>query len=86
MVVSAVDVASAARLMKIHVPDASVHAGRVKEMLEYFDILDRADVESDEIRPPQIGLEELRPDEARQSGVSVALHHARDGYVRAPKI
>lgn len=86
MVASAVDVESAARLMKIHVPDPSVHEGRVREMLEYFGILDMADVESDEIRPVQIGLEELRPDEARPSGVSVRLHHVRDGYVRAPKI
>lgn len=76
----------AARLMKIHVPDASAHAGRVKEMLEYFGILDAADVESDEIRPPRMGLRDLRPDEARRSGLSGALHHTRGGYVRAPKM
>ena len=80
------EIEAVARMMKIHVEDASVHAGRVREMLEYFGILDRARVESDRIRPRQISLKELRADEARPSGVAVPLHHTRDGYVRAPKM
>lgn len=73
-------------MMKIGLEDASAHAGRVQQMLDYFGILDRADTESDQITPREIGLDGLRPDEARAARMPGVLHHTRDGYVRAPKI
>ena len=52
-----------AELMKIDLDDHSEHVGRVKKMLEYFDILDQIDLSSEEITSQQKSLIELRKDE-----------------------
>ena len=36
-----------AKLMRIELDDHDVHMDRVQKMIEYFDILDKADVESE---------------------------------------
>ena len=43
------EITHVAKLMKIDLEDHSTHIKRVQKMLEYFDILDRANVESEEI-------------------------------------
>lgn len=80
------EIDAVARMMKIQVPDAEAHVERVQKMLDYFGVLDGADIESDQIRPTHVPLGSLRPDEARPSAVPSVLHHVRDGYVRAPKM
>ena len=42
-----------AKLMKIDLEDHGEHVGRVKKMLEYFDILDQIDLSSEEITSQQ---------------------------------
>lgn len=84
--VPAEEIDSIARMMKIQVSDAGAHASRVRKMLDYFSILDGADVEHDQIRPAHVPLGALRPDEARPSPPPRILHNTRDGYVRAPKM
>ena len=48
-----------AELMKIHLDDHADHITRVQKMLEYFDILDNANVESEEITAQEIDLNDL---------------------------
>ena len=52
-----------AKLMKIDLEDHDEHVSRVKKMLEYFDILDKIDLSSEEITSQQKSLDELRKDE-----------------------
>ena len=51
-----------AKLMKIDLDDHEEHVGRVKKMLEYFDILDQIDLSSEEITAQEKSLTELRKD------------------------
>ena len=46
--------------MKIDLEDHTEHVGRVKKMLEYFDILDQIDLSSEEIVSQEKALAELR--------------------------
>ena len=48
--------------MKIELEDHSEHVKRVQKMLEYFDILDEANVESEEIIVQETDMDELRDD------------------------
>ena len=51
------------KLMKIDVDDHSEYLEKVQTMISYFDILDSAGVESEEISMPEIPIEQLRNDE-----------------------
>ena len=51
------------KLMKIDVDDHSEYLEKVQTMISYFDILDSAGVESEEISMPEIPIEQLRDDE-----------------------
>ena len=51
------------KLMKIDVDNHSEYLEKVQTMISYFDILDSAGVESEEITMPEIPIEQLRNDE-----------------------
>ena len=77
-----------AELMKIDLDDHGEHVGRVKKMLEYFDILDQVDLSSEEITSQQKSLDELRKDEfiPYDKKLIESLKNFREHYVRAPKM
>ena len=56
------EISEVAKLMKIQLEDHSVHIKRVQKMLEYFSILDNANVESEEITVQETDLDKLRDD------------------------
>jgi len=60
------EISEVAKLMKINLEDHSVHINRVQKMLEYFDILDNANVESEEIIVQETDLGKLRDDKYNQ--------------------
>ena len=60
--VSEDEIANVAKLMRIDIDDHSLHIKRVQRMLEYFDILDKADIESVELLVQETELEKLRTD------------------------
>ena len=60
------EIANVAKLMRIDIEDHSVHIKRVQKMLEYFDILDSANVESEEIIVQETDLGKLRDDKYNQ--------------------
>ena len=76
------------KLMKIEVDDHSEYVDKVKKMISYFDILDSAGVESEEITMPEISIESLRKDEfiPFEDKLIEKMNHYKGTYVRAPKM
>lgn len=77
-----------ARLMKIELDDRSEHVERVQKMLAYFDILDRARVEDEQVTHREMSIDQLREDAHLQyPDRLIDLMRSRKGaYVRAPKM
>jgi aspartyl-tRNA(Asn)/glutamyl-tRNA(Gln) amidotransferase subunit C len=76
------------KLMKIDVDDHSEYLEKVKKMISYFDILDSAAVESEEISMSEISIEDLRNDEyiPFEDKLIEKMNHYKGTYVRAPKM
>jgi aspartyl-tRNA(Asn)/glutamyl-tRNA(Gln) amidotransferase subunit C len=77
-----------AKLMRIEVDDHLIHIDRVKKMIEYFDILDKAGIESQELIVQEQNLENLRKDEYMpyQEKLIDKLKNYKGTYIRAPKM
>ena len=75
------------KLMKIDIDDHSEYLEKVKKMISYFDILDSAGVESEEISMPEISIESLRKDEfiPFEDKLIEKMNHYKGTYVHAPK-
>ena len=82
------EISEVAKLMKIDLEDHSVHIKRVQKMLEYFDILDRANVESEEIIVQETELDKLRNDKhiPYDKNLLKFLKSYQGKYVKAPKL
>ena len=74
--------------MKIELEDHSEHVKRVQKMLEYFDVLDKANVESEEVKPLEIDMDKLRDDRYVQYDKKLLkfLKTYKEKYVKAPKL
>jgi len=77
-----------AKLMRIEVDDHVVHIDRVQKMIEYFDILDKAGIESQELIVQEQSFENLRKDEyiPYQEKLIDKLKNYKGIYVKAPKM
>ncbi|MBM3895441.1 MAG: aspartyl/glutamyl-tRNA amidotransferase subunit C [Thaumarchaeota archaeon] len=86
--VSKEEIEHVAKLMKIDLDDHAVHIDRVQKMIEYFDILDKAATESEEIIVNEQPLENLREDkyEPYKDKLIDKLKHYKEKFVRAPKM
>jgi len=82
------EIARVAKLMKIELEDHSEHVKRVQKMLEYFDILDKANVESEEIIVQETDMDKLRDDRYIQYDEKLLkfLKTYKEKYVKAPKL
>jgi len=76
------------KLMKIDIDDHKEYVDKVHNMIDYFDILDSAGVESEEISMPEISISDLREDEhiPFNDKLIEKLNHYKGTYVRAPKM
>lgn len=76
------------KLMRIEVTDHTEYVDKVHAMIDYFDILDSAGVESEEISMPVIELSNLREDAYIPFTEKLIdkLHNYKGTYVRAPKM
>ncbi|EPA06562.1 Asp-tRNA(Asn)/Glu-tRNA(Gln) amidotransferase subunit GatC [Candidatus Nitrosarchaeum limnium] len=85
--VSHEEIQHVAKLMRIELDDPSIYK-RVDKMIGYFDILDSAGVESEEIFFTEISLANLREDEYIPFNEKLIekLNHYKGTYVRAPKM
>ena len=82
------EISEVAKLMKIDLEDHSTHIKRVQKMLEYFDILDKANVESEEITVQETELDKLRNDKHIPFGKNLLkfLKSYQGKYIKAPKL
>ncbi|PIW32772.1 MAG: hypothetical protein COW27_03030 [Nitrosopumilales archaeon CG15_BIG_FIL_POST_REV_8_21_14_020_37_12] len=76
------------KLMKIDVHDHKEFIDKVHAMIDYFDILDSAGVEDEEILMLDVPLSSLRDDKhiQYQDKLIEKLKHYKGTYVRAPKM
>lgn len=77
-----------AAMMKIDIQDYDRYVDKVESMIKYFDILDSAGVEGDDIAVREIPVSGLREDRhvASDQRLIRRLNHYKDAYVRAPKM
>ena len=76
------------KLMRIDIDNHKEYVEKVHMMIDYFDILDSAGVESEEISMPEISISKLREDEhiPFDDKLIEKLNHYKGTYVRAPKM
>ncbi len=74
--------------MRIEIDDHVVHIDRVQKMIEYFDILDKAGIESEELIVQEQKFENLREDKHIPYNEKLIdkLKNYKNSYVRAPKM
>ncbi|HET9008668.1 MAG TPA: hypothetical protein VFN17_00905 [Nitrosarchaeum sp.] len=85
--VSREEIEHVAKLMRIEIDDPTIYE-RVDKMIGYFDILDSAGVESEEIDVQEIPIINLREDKyiPFDENLIEKLNHYKGTYVRAPKM
>lgn len=76
------------KLMKIEVTDHAEYVDKVHAIIDYFDILDSAGVESEDISMQEIPISNLREDKHIPYNEKLIdkLHNYKGTYVRAPKM
>ena len=82
------DIEHIAKLMRIDIDDSNEYFERIQKVLSYFDILDKADIEGEEIPVQQVTIGELRDDKYEKFDDSLIqqLKNYRGSYVKAPKM
>ena len=82
------EISDVAKLMKIDLEEHSTRIKRVQKMLEYFDILDKANVETEEITVQETDLNKLRDDKyiPYDKNLLKFLKSYQEKYVKAPKL
>ena len=85
--VSREEIEHVAKLMRIEIDDPTIYE-RVDKMIGYFDILDSAGVESEEISVQEIPITNLREDKyiPFDEKLIEKLNSYKGTYVRAPKM
>jgi len=86
--VSKEEIEHVAKLMRIEIDDHVVHIDRVQKMITYFDILDKANVESEELIVKDQTIDNLREDVYIPYDGNLLKHlkNYKDSYIRAPKM
>ncbi len=76
------------KLMKINIDDHTEYVDKVQTMINYFDVLDSADVESEDISMQEIPISSLREDKHIPFNEKLIdkLNNYKGTYVRAPKM
>ncbi len=74
--------------MKIDIDNTDEYFERIQKIMNYFDILDKADIEGEEIPVQQVTIDDLREDKyiAFEDTLITQLKNYKGSYVRAPKM
>ena len=77
-----------AKLMRIELDDHTVHIDRVQKMIDYFDILDKAGIEEEELIVQELSIDKLREDKfiPFDGKLIDQLKNYKGKHVRAPKM
>lgn len=86
--VSKEEIEHVAKLMRIEIDDHVVHVDRVQKMIEYFDILDKAGIETQELIVQEQKIENLREDKfiPYEDKLIDKLKNYKGTYIKAPKM
>ncbi len=86
--VSKEEIEHVAKLMRIEIDDHVIHIDRVQKMIAYFDILDKANVESEDLIVNEQTIDNLRDDVhiPYDDNLLKYLKNYKDSYIRAPKM
>ena len=86
--VTSEEIERVSKLMKIDVHDHKEYVDKVHAMIDFFDVLDSAGVDSEEISMQEISISNLRKDEhvPFDENLIKNLNHYKGTYVRAPKM
>lgn len=86
--VSKEEIEHVAKLMRIEIDDHIVHVDRVQKMIEYFDILDKAGIETQELIVQEQKIENLREDKfiPYEDKLIDKLKNYKGTYIKAPKM
>ena len=82
------EIEQVAKFMKIDVHDHKEYVEKVHNMIDFFDILDSAGVEDEEITMTDLPLSKLREDKhiPFEDKLIEKLKNYKENYVRAPKM
>ena len=82
------DIEHIAKLMRIDVENSDEYFERLNKILGYFDILDKADIDGEDIPVQQVAIEDLREDKYIEFSDNLIeqLKNYKGSYVRAPKM
>ena len=82
------EIEQVAKFMKIDVHDHKEYVEKVHDMIDFFDILDSAGVEDEEITMVDLPLSKLREDKhiPFEDKLIEKLKNFKGNYVRAPKM
>ena len=82
------EIEQVAKLMKIDVHDHKEYVEKVHEMIDYFDLLDSAGVNDEEIKMNSLPLSNFREDKhvPFEGKLIENLKHYEGTYIRAPKM
>ena len=86
--VTSEEIERVSKLMRIDVQDHREYVDKVQSMMDFFDVLDSAGVDSEEISMQEISISNLRKDEhiPFEDKLIEKLNHYKGTYVRAPKM
>lgn len=86
--VSKEEIEHIAKLMRIEIDNHIVHIDRVQKIISYFDILDKANVESEELDVKEQTIEDLRNDKyiPYDEKLIQSMKNYKGSYIRAPKM
>jgi len=86
--VSKEEIEHVAKLMRIEIDDHVVHIDRIQKMIAYFDILDKANVESEELVVREQTIYALREDKYNPYDGKLIenLKNYKGSYIRSPKL
>ncbi len=86
--VSKEEIERVAKLMRIEIDDHVVHVDRVQKMIEYFDILDKAGIDTQELIVQEQKIENLREDKfiPYEDKLIDKLKNYKGTYIKAPKM
>ncbi|MEW6043565.1 MAG: Asp-tRNA(Asn)/Glu-tRNA(Gln) amidotransferase subunit GatC [Thermoproteota archaeon] len=82
------DIEHVAKLMRIEIDNSDEYFERIQKILNYFDTLDEADIESEDIPVQEVAISELREDKyiPFETKLISELKRYKENYIRAPKM
>lgn len=80
------DIKQVAAMMRLDIGDKDDYTEKVQSILEYFDVLDSAGVQDEDILVQHINISQLREDKHIPHGTIQCKSQDRRGHLRVPRL